>query len=67
MSKLNKSLILILIIFHSVGLIGMVYFNRADFVRLSWLNILISSMCSINLLSKKAFKVYASFFIGHIF
>lgn len=63
MNKLNKSLVFILIIFHSVGLIGMVYFNTSDFVKLSWLNILISSVVALISYQKKLLKFFPAFLL----
>jgi uncharacterized membrane protein YecN with MAPEG domain len=43
-TKINILLILVLVVFHAVGLVGMLFFDRNSFIKLTWLNLLISTV-----------------------
>jgi putative membrane protein len=53
MNKFNKILILVLVIFHVVGLLGMLFFDRRSFIELSWVNLLISTIIALISYKKK--------------
>lgn len=67
MSRFNKSLIFVLIIFHSIGLIGMLCFNQKEFVQLSWLNLVVSTIISFLSYKKKMIKYTLPFIIVVLF
>ena len=56
MKIFNKILIIILVIFHLIGVIGMLVGNQNEFAQLSWMNLLISTI--IVLVSYKRNCIY---------
>ena len=63
MKNINKILILVLVIFHTVGLIGMLFFDRSSFIKLTWLNLLISTIIAFISYKKKIVRLIIPFFL----
>jgi|SaaInlV_125m_DNA_1040241.scaffolds.fasta_scaffold00047_10 uncharacterized membrane protein len=62
-TKINILLILVLVIFHAVGLVGMLFFDRNSFIKLTWLNLLISTVIAFISYKEKIVSFIIPFFL----
>ena len=67
MKIFNKILIIILVIFHLIGVIGMLVGNQAEFAQLSWLNLLISTVIALVSYKRKLYLYLTPFLIVVLF
>ena len=62
-TKINILLILVLVVFHAVGLVGMLFFDRNSFIKLTWLNLLISTVIAFISYKEKIVSFIIPFFL----